>query len=115
MKSEVLLQLVNGREVAFLPSFGELLKGRVQIVRNKKIQVSVAVVIDPRTTRAVMYRFGNKAGALCDICKGSVSIISIENVLTVIRNENVIKSIINLSISLGSRVSPVIQLALGMR
>ena len=45
MKGQVLLQLVDGREIALLPSLGELLKGRVR-ARNVGGVVLVMVQLE---------------------------------------------------------------------
>ena len=51
MKGEVLLQLVNGREVAFLPSLGELLKSRI---RARNVGGMVLVMMQLEQPRRVV-------------------------------------------------------------
>src|SRR5690349_16625096 len=80
--------------IGVLAGLGEFLQGRTEIVRDEKIQVPVAVVIDPTASGAVTDNTLRETCAFGYVGKSSVPVVVIEHVVPVVGDEQVVETVI---------------------
>jgi len=66
----------------------------IEVMGDEQIEMAVAVVIDERTTRSPSTLPVEESCVLGDIAEGPVAIIVIQDILSPVRDENVVKAVV---------------------
>src|SRR5437899_7178999 len=75
-----------------------LLKGKPHVVRDKEVEVTVAIIVQEAATGAPALLMVPEPGLFGHIGEGAITIIAIENVLPKAGAENVVKAVVVIEI-----------------
>src|SRR5207237_1309774 len=80
--------------VRVLARLRQLVERGVQIRGNKEIQPAVAIVVDPRAAGAVTDCLLLEAGLLGDVGKRSITVVVVQHIVTVVRDEKIVEAVV---------------------
>ena len=83
-----------------------MFEGESNIVGDEQVEMAVAVVVDKAAARAPAWLIIPETHRLCHICEGTVAIVAIETVLSKIRAEKILKTIVVIVPDADSRRPP---------
>src|SRR5207253_1784941 len=80
--------------VRILTGLRKLIESGIEVVCDEEIEMAVAIVVEPRTSRAITGGIAMEARLFGHIRKGPVAIVSVEYVLAVVGDEQVLESVV---------------------
>ena len=79
---------------AALPRDGRVLKGKLHVVGNEQVQKPIPVIVHEAATGAPVLLLTPQARLPGHICKGTIAVIAVENVLPKAGAENIVKVVV---------------------